>query len=60
MRSKEILSELRIYRVAHTGWCESRGTVCSADCSADVDTSSIFLAQNIHGAAEEGANPKVW
>ena len=27
----------------YTGWCESRWTVCLADCSADVDTSSIFF-----------------
>ena len=30
-----------------TGWCKSRGTVCSADCSAVVATRSIILTQNI-------------
>ena len=28
---------------AYTGWCKSRGTAYSADCSAVVGTSSIFL-----------------
>ena len=35
------------YYSLFTGWCESCGTVCSADCSAVVGTSSNSLAQNI-------------
>ena len=31
----------------YTGWCKSRGTVCSADCLAVVATRSIILAQII-------------
>ena len=30
-----------------TGWCKSRGTAYSADCSAVVGTTSIFWSQNI-------------
>ena len=35
------------YKVRYTGWCKSRGTVCSADNSAVVGRNSIFFAQNI-------------